>query len=232
MPGEGWRRRLRALLGSARVPATDLGAIERAFVHESAAREAGSASNERLEFLGDSILGLIVAHALYLRYPDESEGRLHARKAAIVSDAQLAKTARRLGFTDLVDVGVGMRNAGGADNTTVLADAFEAFIGAVYLTCGLDAARTFVEREHVAHVEHAPETTQDAKTRLQHLAQERWAATPVYRDVESGSAQRPAFRSRVIVNGRVLGAGSGPSKKIAQQSAAQNALAALRAPAP
>jgi ribonuclease III len=228
MAGENRRRRLRALLKLAGVRvAGDLSIVEQAFVHESHAKEHGSRSNERMEFLGDSVLGWITAEWLYLHFPDEPEGRLTVRKAAIVNDARLAESARRLGFSDVLELGAGMRNAGGSDNTSVLADAFEAFVAAVFLRYGSDRARRFVVAEHIEQLEHSPDALLDAKTRLQHYAQEHLSATPSYRDRAGGTPQKPQFTSSVQVNGKTLGTGSGPSKKAAQQAAALAALASL-----
>jgi ribonuclease-3 len=228
MAGENRRRRLRALLACAGVrSAGDLTLIEQAFVHESSAKESGGVSNERMEFLGDSVLGYITAGWLFKRFPQEPEGRLTVRKAAIVNDAQLANSARRLGFSELVELGVGMRNAGGADNTSILADAFEAFVAAVALRYGVEKARTFVVAEHIEQLDHASDALLDSKTRLQHYAQEHLSATPVYRDRDQGTPQAPRFSSSVQVNGKTLGTGSGPSKKAAQQAAASAALASL-----
>ena len=219
---------MRALLACAGVrSAGDLTLIEQAFVHESSAKESGGVSNERMEFLGDSVLGYITAGWLFKRFPQEPEGRLTVRKAAIVNDAQLANSARRLGFSELVELGVGMRNAGGADNTSILADAFEAFVAAVALRYGVEKARTFVVAEHIEQLDHASDALLDSKTRLQHYAQEHLSATPVYRDRNQGTPQAPRFSSSVQVNGKTLGTGSGPSKKAAQQDAASAALASL-----
>jgi ribonuclease-3 len=230
MPGEQHRRRLRALLRLSGVrTAGDLHAVERAFVHESFAKERGGHSNERMEFLGDSVLGFITAAWLFERYADEPEGMLTLRKAAIVNDAQLAQSARRLGFSDLVQLGTGMRAGGGADNTSVLADAFEAFVAALYTTYGLEKARRFVIGEHVERLDHDAGALLDAKTQLQHYAQANLAATPVYRDSSRGTPQHPAFSTRVSVKGKTLGTGSGSSKKAAQQAAARAALVKLQA---
>jgi ribonuclease-3 len=226
--GENRRRRLRSLVALAGVRiAPDLAAIDRAFVHESYARENACDSNERLEFLGDSVLGAITAAWLYERFPTEPEGELTLRKAAIVNDAQLARTARRLGFNALVLVGSGMRNAGGTENASVLADAFEAFIAALYVRYGIERARRFVLREHVEQIEHGEDVELDAKTRLQHLAQARLGGTPAYHDESRGTPQQPEFSSRVEVNGKTLGTGVGGSKKSAQQAAAEDALRGL-----
>jgi ribonuclease-3 len=228
MPEAVRRRRLRGLLGLAGVRlAPDLESIDAAFAHQSYARESGRQSNERLEFLGDSILGAIVAAWLFEHFPAEPEGELTVRKASIVNDAQLARTAERLGFSELVLLGTGMRSSGGAENASILADAFEAFVGALYLRYGIERSRRFVLREHVERLEHESGTLLDPKTRLQHLAQAQLGATPVYREESRGTPQQPAFVSHVTVGGLTLGTGSGSSKKMAQQAAAQEALQRL-----
>ena len=229
--GEAYRRRLRALLALAGIRRIgDLNVFQNAFVHESYAKERGGGSNERMEFLGDSVLGSIAAGWLYERFPEEPEGLLTLRKAAIVNDAQLARGAKRLGFSALMQLGAGMRAAGGSENTSVLAGAFEAFVGALYLRFGIEKTREFVVAQHIEQLDHSAEELLDAKTRLQHYAQEHLAATPVYRETNRGTPQRPAFKSRVSVRGRVLGRGEGPSKKAAQQAAAQAALLSVIAP--
>jgi ribonuclease III len=226
--GEAYRRRLRALLRVAGVrQLRDLSLFERAFVHQSHAKERGGSSNDRMEFLGDSVLGCVAAGWLFERFPDEPEGLLTLRKAAIVNDAQLARTARRLGFSDLALLGAGMRAAGGRENTSVLADAFEAFVGALFLRFGLEKARAFVVTSHIEVLDHSPDALLDSKTRLQHYAQEHLAGTPIYRETSRGTPQCPAFNSKVTVNGKILGKGQGPSKKAAQQEAAKAALLTL-----
>ncbi len=231
MSGEAHRRRLRALVKRAGVRAAgDLTLVEQAFVHESYAKEHGGQSNERMEFFGDSILGAVTARWLFQNFPDEPEGRLTLRKAAIVNDAQLAHSARRLGFPELVQLGVGMRGSGGADNTSILADAFEAFVAALELRYGHEKAARFVLEEHIKHLDHETNALLDAKTRLQHFTQEHLSATPSYRERSEGTPQTPKFRSDVIVNGKTLGTGTGASKKAAQQAAAEAALSLLLDP--
>jgi ribonuclease-3 len=230
MSGEAHRRRLRGLVRLAGVrTAGDLELVDRAFVHESHARERGGVSNERMEFLGDSILGAVTADWLYRRFPDEPEGSLTVRKAAIVNDTRLAETARRLGLGGALALTTGMRNAGGADNPTVLAGAFEAFVAALHLTYGLERARHFVVTQHIEPLDHAPEALIDPKTRLQNYAQEHLASTPVYRDEKLGTPGDPLFSSSVIVQERTLGTGTGASKKMAQKAAAEAALEHLKA---
>jgi ribonuclease III len=122
-----------------------------------------------------------------------------------------------------------MAAAGGSENTSVLADAFEAFVAALHLRFGMEKATQFVVTAHIAELDHSTDALLDAKTRLQHYAQEHLAATPVYRETSHGTPQRPAFRSKVSVKGRVLGKGEGFSKKAAQQAAAEAALLTLTA---
>jgi ribonuclease-3 len=228
MSGENQRRRLRALLrvANVRVPG-DTQLVEQAFVHESFAKENGGTSNERMEFLGDSVLGFVTAHWLFEHFPNEPEGNMTIRKAAIVNDIQLANSARRLGFPQLVQLGAGLRNAGGEENTSVLADAFEAFIAALYLRYGIEAARRFVVESHIESLEHDGDALLDPKTRLQQYAQEHLSATPTYRDRSLGTPQAPRFSASVVANGKTLGSGCGPSKRSAQQAAAKAALTKL-----
>lgn len=229
MPGEARRRRLRALLKISGAPNVNPAAVESAFVHESAAREnAGSGpSNERLEFFGDAILGLLAARYLYGQHPDANEGELTRRKAALVSGDACAITARRLGFGELVVLGQGMQNSGGADNASVLADAFEAYLAALYLAADFEVVAGFVEREHLGALNRPDLIEADAKTALQEFTQGRFGLSPVYFERAEGPAHDRRFTSQVRVGEEILGEGIGASKKAAQQSAAAMALAAL-----
>lgn len=202
--------------------------VDAAFVHESAAKEIGGASNERMEFLGDAVLGLVTARWLYAAYPTEKEGTLAKRKAAIVSDSAIARSADRLGFGDLMILGAGER-AQGAVRPSILAAAFESFVAALFLARGLDAAARFVEAEHILHVDQTASALADPKTRLQELAQAHAGCTPVYVDRGSGPAHLRTFTSSVAVAGEPLAEGTGPSKKAAQQDAAARALPLLEA---
>lgn len=196
-------------------------------MHESAAAERDIASNERLEFLGDAVLGLATARWLYDHYPSEAEGVLAKRKAAIVSDSAIADTARRLGFEDLIDVGAGERAHGGAARASTLGDAFEAFVAVLFQEYGLDTAARFILQEHVAHMDVEQAARSDAKTQLQELTQARLQCVPEYRESHDGPPHARTFTSTVQVSGEVLGTGTGPSKKAAQQQAAAAALNAL-----
>jgi ribonuclease-3 len=234
MAGEARRRRLRSLLRTSGLSRIKSAAVERAFVHDSAVLAErlvdANASNQRLEFLGDAVLSLVTARWLYLRYPDEREGELTRRRAALVNDPMLAHTARRLGFGDVMVLGAAEAAAGGAQRESILAGAFEAFIGALYLEAGLATAERFVVREHLTNVEHAEMASADPKTALQELTQARMGTTPTYLDAASGPAHSRTFTSRVLVRGQLLGEGMGSSKKAAQRAAAQIALSVLSDP--
>lgn len=227
MAGEQKRRRLRALLRRAHVAPRDLSLFEQAFVHESAAREARKASNERLEFLGDAVVGVAAADWLFEQHPDAGEGWLTARKSAIVRDSALAVTALRLGFDELLELGTGLARGGGAENKTILADAFEAFVGALYRVYGETKARRFFLEEHAAFVDLSDDVVLDAKSHLQKLTQRDYRMLPRYLDRSVGTAREPQFISDVMLGDRVLGSGAGRSKKSAQLQAAGAALERL-----
>jgi ribonuclease-3 len=222
------RRRVAALLKLSGAPELDPSDVERAFVHESAAREGSGPSNERLEFFGDTILGFVTARWLMERYPDAAEGELSRRKAAIVSGDACAQSARRLGFGDLVRLGVGMQQSGGAANTSILADTFEAYLGALYVRTDIERVAGFLEAQHLAHIDHAETADADAKTALQEFAQARFAIAPVYFERAEGPPHDRRFTSQVRIADEIVGEGIGASKKAAQQSAAAMALASLR----
>ncbi len=228
MPGEARRRRLRALLKRSGAGHVESAAIEPAFIHESAARESAGKSNERLEFFGDAILGCITARYVFARYPHASEGELARRKNALVSGESCAQSARRLEFGELIVLGHGMQSAGGADNSSILADAFEAYIAALLLATDLTLVSAFVEAEHLAPTDRIELGEADAKTALQELTQARLSTMPTYFERAEGPAHDRRFISQVRVGDEVLGEGIGASKKTAQLSAAAMALAALR----
>jgi ribonuclease-3 len=232
MPGEVRRRRLRALLKRSGAAGVDLAAIEPAFIHESAARESAGRSNERLEFFGDAVLGFVTARYAFLRYPQAAEGELARRKNALVSGELCAQTARRLEFGELVVLGHGMQSAGGADNTSILSDAFEAYVAALYFATDMPTVTAFIEREHLAYVDSRDMALSDAKTALQELTQARLGVVPIYFERAEGPPHDRRFTSQVRVGDEVLGEGIGSSKKTAQLSAAALALAALRARTP
>lgn len=228
MSGEARRRRLRALLAVADLEHANFAAFESAFVHESFAGETGRVSNGRLEFLGDAVLGFLCSGWLYENFPREREGELSRRKAALVSEEALAVTARRLQFGALLQLGKGMQSDGGADNSAILADGFEAFLATIFIEHGLDAARKFAVEQHFAQIDQNDARLTDVKTALQEYVQKTYACMPQYREQSTGTLQAPSFSSSVSVGGTVLGTGIGPSKKTAQQIAAAQALQTLQ----
>jgi ribonuclease-3 len=233
------RRALRAFgkrLGLRDAAKGDCALVDTALTHDSYAHEqVGSRhihtlSNERLEFLGDAVLGHAVARALYDRHPDEPEGVLSRRRAALVSRDALAATARRLDVAPLLLLGKGEAAAGGERRPSILAAVFEALVGAVYLSEGFDAAGRFVTREHLAHA--ADPDAADPKTMLQEYAQARFKRPPTYAvTLEAGPAHAKTFTIAVSVGDAVMGTGSGPTKKQAQAEAAAQALRTLSAKA-
>jgi ribonuclease-3 len=228
MAGERRRARLRALLKMAGIGDVDPARIERAFVHASAGREQLLASNERLEFFGDAILGFVASRWLMTKYPDATEGMLTRRKANLVSGAACAETARRLGFSDLVVLGQGMDRSGGGAQETILADAFEAFIAALYEASDIAHVERFLEKEHIAPADRRDAGERDAKTDLQEYTQGLLRLTPMYFERAEGPPNDRRYTSQVRVGDEILGEGIGPSKKAAQQSAAAMALSTLR----
>lgn len=229
MAGESRRQRLRRLLRRAGVPGCDPAAVEAAFVHESAVREGyASASNERLEFLGDAILGLVIARWLFVNYPAASEGELALRKSALVSDVVLAASAERLEFGALLVLSAGLAKMPPARHRSTLGDAFEAFVAALYAAAGFGAVEQFIVREHVEPLVRSLKTLGDPKSVLQEWAQKHFARPPAYIDRADGPPHERVFHAEVWVEGESLAAGSGPSKKTAQRAAAENALGHLR----
>ena len=206
------------------------GRLEQALTHDSYAAErhdARGGANERLEFLGDAVVGAIVAHALFEQHPQEPEGTLSRMRAALVSRATLAETARRLDLGKFVLLGRGEEAAGGAQRPSILAAAFEAVVGALYLSAGLDAARRFVTRHHLAHA--GSGESLDPKTALQEYVQAKYKKAPHYAmTAQSGPAHARTFSVAVSVGGVELGSGQGATKKQAEAAAAREALMALR----
>lgn len=208
----------------------DRGLLERALTHRSYAFEAGGLpTNERLEFLGDAVLGLAVTDTIYRSLPDAAEGRLAKIKASAVNTIRLADVARQLGVGAQVRLGRGEEQSGGRDKDSILADTMEALIGAVYLDRGMAAAMALVDRLFSAILEQLAtwRGSLDFKTSLQELTAGALSTLPVYQLTEEGPDHAKRFTARVEVDGDVLGNGRGRSKKEAEQAAAQEAYAAL-----
>ena len=209
--------------------------LEQALTHRSYAYEHGGLpTNERLEFLGDSVLGLVVTEQLYARHPDLPEGQLAKLRAAVVSTRALAGVARDLGLGRWMLLGKGEDTTGGRDKSSLLADTTEALIGAVYLEGGLGAARALVLRLLDPLMESVSRegAASDWKTVLQELAALAGHEAPEYVISETGPDHAKQFSARAVVGGQELGVGSGASKKAAEQVAAEAAARSFPAVRP
>jgi len=203
--------------------------LTQALSHRSLADVSPHGDNERLEFLGDSVLELVVTDHLYRAHPDYNEGQLTKLKVRYVSEPSLVEAAAALGLGPLLAMAAGEEAAGGKERPSTLSDAFEAVIAALYLARGLDAVREFLLHELIEVVD--PTIVWDYKSRLQETFQERMKVTPSYHTVaESGPSHEPVFLSEVSAAGQVLGQGTGRSKKVAEQAAAADALTKLEKP--
>ena len=206
--------------------------LVRALTHRSYAYEHGGLpTNERLEFLGDSVLGLVVTDTLYRRHPDLAEGQLAKLRAAVVQARALAEVARELDLGAFVRLGRGEEGTGGRDKASILADTLEAVIGAVYLDQGLDAADELVHRLFDPVIERSSNLGAglDWKTSLQELSAAEGLGVPEYVIGESGPDHEKTFTAAARVGGQTYGTGTGRSKKEAEQQAAETAWRAIRA---
>ena len=202
----------------------------RALMHRSYAYENGNLPhNERLEFLGDAVLGLVVTDTLYRTHPDLPEGQLAKLRAAVVNSRALADVARTIGLGDYVHLGRGEEATGGRDKASILADTTEALIGCLYLSVGLDAATTFVHHLLDPLMERTAQLGAglDWKTSLQELAATDSLGTPEYQVEDEGPDHDKVFTARAVVAQEVLGTGTGRSKKEAEQRAAEAAWTTL-----
>ncbi|MTV47671.1 ribonuclease III [Heliobacillus mobilis] len=228
-PGLHKPRALAELVG---IGDANLHLLETALTHPSFFYENPSAPqehNQRLEFLGDAVLGLIVGEQLYQRYSTWPEGELSRRRAAIVCEANLAAGARRLNLGVWLRLGRGEESSGGRDKPSILADALEAVIGAIYLASGLDAARKFVLGLFGTNIENVQSVfTGDNKTAFQEWVQRKGPVDIRYRILEeSGPDHDKRFIAAVYVNGAQISSGQGRTKKEAEQQAAGRALRLL-----
>ena len=198
----------------------------RALTHRSYAYEHGGLpNNERLEFLGDSVLGLVVTDALYAAHPDVAEGHLAKLRAAVVNMRALAEVARTLGLGEYILLGRGEESTGGHDKASILADTMEAVIATVYLSAGLPAATTFIHHLLDSLMESSASLGAglDWKTSLQELAASGSLGVPEYRVTEEGPDHQKSFHAESRIGSELMGAGSGSSKKEAEQMAAEGA---------
>jgi ribonuclease-3 len=199
--------------------------------HRSFAHEAGGIpTNERLEFLGDSVLGIVVTEHVFRANPEASEGDLAKMRAASVSQRSLALVARRIGLGRYILLGRGEAATGGADKDSILSDTLEALIGAVYLTHGMEPTRTVVERLVGPSLARAAQLGAglDWKTSLQELTAQAGKAVPEYRAEAEGPDHARVFTAWATVGDADLGIGRGTSKKAAEQAAAEDAYRRLR----
>ena len=208
----------------------DRSLLRLALVHRSYQAEFGEPdSNERLEYLGDAVLGWVIADHAFHRLPDDPEGRLSDLRQAVVNTHALADRARELGLGAFVLLGHGESTGGGRDKDSILADSFEAVIGAIYLDGGDRAAQEFVIHRLSASVEEMiPKIDSvDAKTALQEICAERGWNPPRYDTDGEGPDHDRVFTAKVLVDGRVSGSGRGRTKKAAEQVAAREAISRL-----
>ena len=209
----------------------DISLLQNALAHSSYANERwhnSLKSNERLEFLGDSVLGMLVADYLYRSFPDRPEGELTRMRADMVCEKTLAVVARRLDLGEHLLLGKGEEQGGGRTRESILADAVESVIAACYLDGGMDAAKAFVEKFILVNVPLRKLNNADYKTALQELVQQKKNQTITYRLAgESGPDHDKQFVVELTLNGELFGTGVGSSKKRAEQDAARQALEKL-----
>ena len=212
----------------------DLALLRRALAHRSWCAEVGGLpSNERLEFLGDAVLGWVVAEIAYRRHGDLPEGKLTDLRKSVVNAIALAEVAESIGLGEHLLLGKGEDAAGGRRKSSILSDALEAVLGAVYLDGGVDAAKALIERLFSGRLETAAGQLDrlDHKTVLQELTARLYDTAPVYLLTETGPDHSKTFTATVLVDGIALGVGEGKSKKLAEQQAASEAFDALSAAA-
>lgn len=205
--------------------------LQRALTHRSYANELrlpASEHNERYEYLGDAVLELSISHLLMAHFPEYAEGELSKLRAAVVNETQLAHLARAVNLGDYLLLGKGEVQTGGRDKPSLLADCFEAILGAVYLDRGFAKAFAVVERHYLPILRQVRETgelVRDFKTKLQEESQKRFRTVPRYRMVkETGPDHHKLFNVHLLIREEVFGIGAGTSKKAAEQAAAKEAL--------
>lgn len=205
----------------------DLSLLETALTHSSYANEFSCQSNERLEFLGDALLGCVVSVLLYEKYPSYTEGDLSKIRSRVVSGANFAKYAEMLGLGEQIRLGKGEESTGGRQRESNNADAFEALIGALYLDAGYEKTFEVVSRLFRDAIEE-DDFPRDSKTQLQEVSQSVFGKTPEYRVLsEEGPQHKRTFTVEVRIPSDLTGTGKGRSKRQSEQSAARDALRKL-----
>ena len=199
--------------------------IQTALTHPSLRGQNGQEPFERLEFLGDRVLGLVIADRLVSAFPEDAEGKLARRHGMLVSEEVLAECAAAIDLGAYLHLSAGEHSSGGRRNPALLADALEAVIAALYLDAGLEVARAFVERIYGDRIRAITPPPRDAKTALQEWAQGRGLPLPVYRTVATaGPAHKPVFEIEVAIAGLGAARGRGTPKRVAEQDAARALL--------
>ncbi len=230
---KGRRSELITLCRRLGVRISDLRLLDQALMHRSYVHDADMSrgeSNERMEFLGDAVLGLIVNEHLYSTYAKRQEGRLTKIKSLIVSEAVLSRTAEELELGKFIRLSENERASGGEQRASILADAFEAVIGAIYLDSGLTSARRFIDQHLLTSIDELLEVDEykNYKSLVQEYAQKKFGSRPRYRVVSAkGPEHERTFFVELRLGGRSLGRGEGKNKKEAEQMAARNALGKL-----
>jgi ribonuclease-3 len=213
------------------IPLRNEAAFRLAMRHRSVSPQTVTDSYERLEFFGDSVLGLVIAQYLFEHHPDWDQGLLSKAKSSIVQEAPLAQVALRLGLDQYMELSPSEEQTGGRQRPSILADVLEAVIGAIYLESGMEVARWFVlEQLHdfIMRVRGGDVNPDDFKSKLQEVAQAIWRKAPIYRVTkEAGFAHDRRFYVQVIFDEQPIGEGSGRSKKEAEQAAACDALGVI-----
>lgn len=203
--------------------------LREALTHRSFQNESSNktGNNERLEFIGDAVLELVSTEYLFYKYPDKPEGELTSFRSALVKTESLAEEGLRIGYGQYILMSNGEESTGGRSRPYILANAFEAIIGAIYIDQGYEAAKIFIERELLYKTDEIVEKRLDidAKSKLQEVAQEELKITPSYKLVDSiGPDHDKIFKMALLVGDKELTIGEGKSKQEAEQSAAQEAL--------
>ncbi|MBD3367687.1 MAG: ribonuclease III [Candidatus Eisenbacteria bacterium] len=226
-------KKLKELTKRLGVRIKDLGLLNQALMHRSYVYDADlerNASNERMEFLGDAVLGLVVNEYLYARFGERQEGRLTKIKSLVVSESVLSKRAEEIDLGEFILLSDNERDSGGATRSSIISDAFEAVICAIYLDSGLKAARRFIHEHLLRDIDELLEDDdfRNYKSLVQEHAQKKYGSRPRYRVVSvKGPEHARTFFVELKLKGRATGRGEGKSKKEAEQMAARNALKRL-----
>ena len=214
------------------IPLKNEEAFRLAMTHRSASPLDVAGSYERLEFFGDSVLGLVVAQYLYEHFPQWDQGLMSKAKSSVVQEAPLAEVAKKLGLEPYLVLSASEESTGGRQRASVLADVVEAIFGAIYLESGLEVARWFILEQlnpYLLRISTGDVSPDDFKSKLQEMAQSIWRKTPSYQVLgESGYAHYRRYRVVVLFDGEIIGEGSGRSKKEAEQAAAAEAIEVIR----